>query len=48
MEACDSRNTKLLGLRFRALLNEGGAQQIELAKAYEKGSRAPYCGTAPS
>jgi hypothetical protein len=33
MEACKSQNTKLLELRFRALLVEDGTRQIELARA---------------
>ncbi len=31
--ARDSRNTKLAKLRFRALLSDDGARQIELARA---------------
>jgi phage-related tail fiber protein len=31
--ACNSQNTKLLELRFRALLNESGTRQIKLARA---------------
>jgi hypothetical protein len=33
MEACNSKNTKLLELRFRALLDEDGTRQIKLARA---------------
>jgi hypothetical protein len=32
-KACNTQNTKLLELRFCALLDEAGAQQIELARA---------------
>jgi hypothetical protein len=31
--ACDHRTTKRLELRFRALLDEDGTRQIELARA---------------
>jgi hypothetical protein len=31
--ACNSQNTKLPELRFRAWLNEEGTRQIELARA---------------
>ena len=31
--ACDSKNTKLLDLRFRTLLGEAGTRHIELARA---------------
>ncbi len=31
--ACNSKNTKLLELRFRALLDEDGTRQIALARA---------------
>jgi hypothetical protein len=31
--ACNSQNTKLPGLRFRAWLTEEGTRQIELARA---------------
>jgi len=30
---CDPQNTKRLELRFRALLTEGGAERLELARA---------------
>jgi hypothetical protein len=40
--ACDSRNTKLAELRFRASLTEHGTRQIELARSrlsYRLGGR---------
>ena len=44
--ACNSKNTKLLELRFRALLDEDGTRQIALARALDRGLNLAFNGGA--